>query len=80
MKPYSALFGALKVVDEVTVGIEAALPGAARSPCRAARRARARSAWARSRADATTSPSSRPGSRVAAAWGVEILGALLWIS
>ena len=26
MKPYSGLFGALKVVDEVTVGVEATLP------------------------------------------------------
>jgi hypothetical protein len=26
MKPYSGLFGALKVVDEVEVGIEATLP------------------------------------------------------
>ena len=27
MKPYSALFGALKVVDEVEVEIDATLPG-----------------------------------------------------
>jgi polyisoprenoid-binding protein YceI len=26
MKPYSTLFGALKVVDEVTIGFEARLP------------------------------------------------------
>ena len=29
MKPYSALFGALKVVDEIEVAIDAALPRSA---------------------------------------------------
>jgi polyisoprenoid-binding protein YceI len=32
MKPYSALFGTLKVVDEVAVDIDAALPGSSESP------------------------------------------------
>jgi polyisoprenoid-binding protein YceI len=79
MKPYSALFGALKVVDEVTVEIETALPGAAGAPS-AQRIVRARVGLGSETAERDDFPVRVAWISVAAAWGVEILGALLWIN
>jgi polyisoprenoid-binding protein YceI len=79
MKPYSALFGALKVVDEVEVGIEAALPGAAGAPS-AQRVVRARVGVDAESPARDDFPVLGAWISVAAVWGVEILGALLWIN
>jgi hypothetical protein len=78
MTPYSALFGALKVVDEVEVGLEAALSDTAGAPS-AQRIVRARVGLDAESPARDDFPVLGAWISVAAAWGVEILGALLWI-
>jgi polyisoprenoid-binding protein YceI len=79
MKPYSALFGALKVVDEIEVGIDTALPRAAESapPERAALSPVGMDAGPRAGDDF---PVLGAWVAVALVWGVEIVAALLWIT
>jgi polyisoprenoid-binding protein YceI len=76
MKPYSALFGALKVVDEVEVAIDAALPRSGASASEpAARAAAAPAAGARGRKGLPVL-----WAPVAVGLGVEVAIALTWIA